>query len=121
MSNSVQNRLKVFVRLCWGTLLLLHLTGCEKVFNLEKPPLDPKSVFDEVWKVMDEKYALFPLKGIDWNSKYQEYALKISDKMTDQELFKVIGDMLQTLQDGHVSLISKFDTSTYSNFYLGFP
>src|SRR5215510_12709572 len=84
--------------------LLFIIPGCEKVFDLNQPATDAKSVFNEAWKVIDQRYALFEVKGVDWEAKYREYETKLSDQMTEQALFKVIDDMLQTLHDGHVSL-----------------
>jgi Peptidase family S41/Tricorn protease C1 domain len=102
-------------------ILLFVLAGCERVLDLKDPTHDPVAVFDDLWKVIDQRYALFPVKTVDWESTYSEYRAKITGNTTDAELFKVLSDMLETLKDGHVTLIAKSDTATYDNFHTLFP
>ncbi len=97
------------------------LTGCKKVLNLKEPGSDNFSVFNEAWTAIDKHYALFEIKGINWNSIYDQYHSQVTNNITDKELFIEIGNMFQTLKDGHVSLITSIDTSTYDGFYTTFP
>ena len=66
---------------------------------------------------MDQRYVFFPIKNINWDSTYLHYKNQVTNGMSNPELFSVIGNMLQTLKDGHVSLSCDFDTSTYEGFY----
>ncbi len=108
-----------FIILCGFYFLIL--TGCEKPLNLKDPGSENLSVFDEAWNAMDKHYALFDIKGIDWNQVYAQYHAQVTNNISGKELFIQIGNMLQTLRDGHVSLISPSDTSTYDGFYTAFP
>lgn len=101
--------------------MLFISTGCERVLDMKEPAKDPVAVFDDLWKTIDEHYALFPVKNVDWKNTYAEYRAQISSGATDGELFTVLSDMLQTLKDGHVTLVSKSSTSTYDNFYKLYP
>lgn len=89
--------------------------------NLKDPGSDPVTVFDDLWKFMDERYAMFSVKGVDWKKTNDQFRSQIRENMSDQELFDVLQSMLATLQDGHVSLVSPFDTAVYIDFYRGFP
>lgn len=77
----------------------------------------PVAVFNELWNMLDQRYALFSVKDIDWKNIYTQYSSTITDNMSERELFTSLGTMLKTLKDGHVALISPFDTSIYDNFY----
>ncbi|MEM1220783.1 MAG: S41 family peptidase, partial [Bacteroidota bacterium] len=104
------------------TLLLLFgsLSACEKAF-IQNPDQNPQAIFQEAWDYVDRYYSYFDFKGIDWDSVYTAYESRISDDMSDEELFDVIAEMLQLLRDGHVSLESFFDDDTYRGWYLDYP
>jgi len=103
------------------TALLLMTTGCEKALNLKDPATHATAVFDELWTVMDKHYSLFPYKGVNWDSTYKQFHVKVRDGMPETELFGVLSDMLSTLKDGHVSLTSPIDTFTYLGFFKPYP
>jgi Peptidase family S41/Tricorn protease C1 domain len=102
-------------------VLLLAFSSCEKALNLKNTKTNPVAVFDDTWNMMDKHYALFSIKGINWSDSYTEYRARVTNDMTDKALFKVISNMLETLKDGHVTLISPSDTSTYESFYKTYP
>ena len=101
--------------------LLLTTTGCEKALNLKDPATNATAVFDELWAVMDKHYSLFPYKGVNWDSTYAQFRVKVRDGMPETELFGVLSDMLSTLKDGHVTLTSPIDTFTYLGFFKPYP
>jgi hypothetical protein len=85
---------------------------------MEKEPADdPVNNFEYLWQTADEKYSFFEYKGIDWNAIYNEYRPQIYSDMKDGELFYVLADMLNRLEDGHVNLTAPFDVSRYSFKY----
>ncbi len=104
-----------------SAILLLISTGCEKSLGLKKPGAGTASVFDEAWGVMDKRYAMFNIKAVDWKATYDAYRPQIDEGTTEIQLFSVMKNMLETLHDGHVTLISPFDTATYENFYKPYP
>ena len=93
--------------------LCFLLTACEKALI---PTLDntPQAVFDEMWRQVDENYIYFDLKQVDWDAQYDKYAPLITADMTEAALFKVCGDMLQELRDGHNVLKNPTSTSVYN-------
>ncbi|MDP6036184.1 MAG: protease, partial [Verrucomicrobiota bacterium] len=60
-----------------------------------------------MWKTFHERYAFFKLRGVDWQKQYKTYRPKVTKNTTDEELFKVLCEMLKPLKDGHVNLKAK--------------
>jgi hypothetical protein len=79
----------------------------------EEPADDPITNFEVMWKTVDEKYAFFEYKGIDWDAVYATYRPQINNGMSSYKLFGVLADMMNELQDGHVNLTAPFDISRY--------
>lgn len=82
---------------------------------------NPSGNFEALWTILDEHYCFFDEKDIDWNEVHDRYARKISDKMTDEELFLVCAEMLDELKDGHVNLSASFNTSYYRKWWSDYP
>ncbi|MBX2876978.1 MAG: S41 family peptidase [Saprospiraceae bacterium] len=89
-----------------ATFFILFLSSaCEKqIFGLEHSN-DPLGNFDALWEEYNQLYGLFRLKGIDWDALRSEYRPRLSDESTDAELYQVLIEMLDHLNDGHVGLI----------------
>ena len=102
--------------------LLLILIGatlisCERAFMVDDEDPHATNVFDYLWNKVDQQYAFFDLKGVDWDSVYEVYRPKVYDDMDSDSLFSVCAAMLNTLRDGHTNLISKFDVSHNDSVY----
>lgn len=91
-------------------LLVLVLEGCAQQDEFES---DQVGNFEALWTIMDEHYAFFDYKQVDWNEVHSRYRALVSNEMTDRELFDVCGDMLEELRDGHTNLIASHDVSRY--------
>lgn len=99
--------------LCLGCLL----TSCEKIFMEEPVSSDPGSTFEYLWNKVDQQYAFFDLKGIDWDSVHRVYQPMLTQGMDDELLFDICAAMLNTLRDGHTNLISNFNISRNDSVY----
>ena len=86
------------------------LGGCAQQDEFEH---DQVGNFEALWTIMDEHYSFFDYKQVDWNEVHQRYRMRVSNKMTDRELFDICGDMLKELRDGHTNLIASHDVSRY--------
>ena len=69
----------------------------------------PKQVFDYFWSVMDQNYAFFDLYNVDWHARKEQYASAISENMGEKELFHVLSDMMEGLEDGHLELRAEIE------------
>ena len=98
-------------------LLSLCFASCERFFMEPDEPNNPVNVFDYLWNKVDQQYAFFDVKGIDWDSVREVYRPKVYDEMSADSLFQVCAAMLNTLRDGHTNLISSFDVSRNDSVY----
>lgn len=100
---------------------LLLLSGCEKALLDEDPENTPRANFESLWQTVKDKYSFFELKNINWDSVKSVYGARISEDMSDEELFAVLDSMLFVLRDGHVNLVSPFNLSRNWQWYLNSP
>ena len=49
---------------------LFLFSGCEKMLLGPEPENSAQGIFDVFWKTIDEKYGLFPVKNVNWDSLY---------------------------------------------------
>lgn len=98
--------------------LSIILAGCA-----EQPdnPEDPFVNFDALADIIDQRYCFFADKDIDWNEVRQLYRSRLTPKSGQLELFNICAEMLDELQDGHVNLSSRFNTSYYRKWWSDYP
>lgn len=99
--------------------MLIFVSGCEQIFFQPSPDPEAVSSFDYLWNRVDEQYAYFDVKAVDWDAVYDEYRPKIYDGMPDDSLFYYMGGMLNVLRDGHVNLFSDYNISRFDISLLG--
>lgn len=86
-----------------------------------KLPNTKKGNFEVLWKIMDEHYCFFAYKDVDWNEVYNRYAVRISENMSNDALFTVLGEMLAEVEDGHVNLSATHDVARYWKWFEDYP
>ena len=99
-------------------ILLFLVSGC---IHEEQFDNSPKGNFEALWKIMDEGYCFFEYKDIDWDAVYRKYEPMITEDMSQDGLFEVLGNMLGELKDGHVNLYSASDMSRYWSWHEDYP
>lgn len=105
--NTAMKNIRTFI-LC---LLALAFASCQRAFSPSDEPDNPVNVFDYLWNKLDQQYAFFDVKNVDWDAVYEEYRPKVYDEMSADSLFDVCATMLNTLNDGHTNLLSSFNIS----------
>ena len=60
--------------------------------------------FETFWHTFKEHYCSFELKEIDWEEMYQAYLAKITEETSDLELYLILEEMIERLEDGHVEM-----------------
>lgn len=77
--------------------------------------------FEALWQLMDQRYCFFDYKkaqlGVDWDEVHTRYAAMVNDKMTNQQLFEVLCNMIGELRDGHVNLSAVYDLGRNWSYY----
>lgn len=100
-------------------LHLIFLPGCEDpVMQFDN---HPRGNFDALWTILDRNYCFFEYKEIDWDAIYLEYSMRITSNIGNDALFKLMGEMLAELKDGHVNLVASHDVTRYWKWQEDFP
>ncbi len=82
-------------------LIILFLSAC----NHRKPSNSMQELnFEVFWQTFEDNYAFFDLKGVDWKETYSKYRPKVTAETSDDELFKILSDMVRPLKDGHIHI-----------------
>jgi C-terminal processing protease CtpA/Prc len=82
---------------------------------------NPKGNFDALWNIIDRNYCFFEYKNINWDAVYKNYSSRITPNMNNEALFKLMGQMLAELKDGHVNLTASHDVTRYWEWHENYP
>lgn len=104
--------------LLFFSILVLLIRCSDADMNFDN---NPRGNFDALWTIMDRNYCFFEYKNIDWDAVYREYSPRVTTDMGNDALFKLMGEMLSELKDGHVNLIASHDITRYWQWYQDFP
>lgn len=83
--------------------LFIGIASCEGLFS-EPPSNDPEAIFENLWATFQQEYAPFEERNVNWEFEYSRFRPLVNSTSSDEELFDVISDLMETLDDGHVSL-----------------
>lgn len=84
---------------------LAALSGCGVILGPDAPR-DHAALFDQFWAEFDRHYAFFELKRVDWAGVRDVYRPQAIAATTDGAFADVLGRMIDTLDDVHVSLFT---------------
>ena len=62
---------------------------------------DRREVFEDVWKMIDEKYYDPSFNGVNWSAVRERYAPLIDKVTTDDEFYTLLKRMVGELRDAH--------------------
>lgn len=68
---------------------------------------DPEHNFDVFWETFHQRYPFFEIRNTDWDEQYRLFRPKVTKDTSDDELFDILCQMIDPLNDGHVELKSK--------------
>lgn len=74
----------------------------------------PEKDFEKFWTTFKCHYAFFKLKGVNWDSTYQKNRPLVTKKTKQKELIDILGQMVEPLKDGHIT-ISKGEEILYKS------
>ncbi|MBD5189855.1 MAG: S41 family peptidase [Bacteroidales bacterium] len=106
-----------YISIIFASLLLL-LSACHDTPDYKDNPFGN---FDALADIVGERYCYFEEKGIDWKAVCAKHRGRITPKTDQLELFKIMSELLDELQDGHVNLSSRFSTSYYRKWWSDYP
>ncbi len=96
------------------------MQGCGEV-SMQFDNHPPRGNFDALWTILDRNYCFFEYKEVDWNDVYREFSPRITSEMNNDALFKLMGEMLAELKDGHVNLVASHDMTRYWQWQENYP
>ncbi len=106
-------------------LILLFLVSCEKIAMKPNPGTDNLSIYNEYWKILDEKYALWdnPQAPVNKDSLHQATLAAVDNTISADSLMHVFGIILNHLKDGHSWVEDAANPHFYVEykFYEGVP
>ncbi len=70
---------------------------------------DPFTVYDALAETFSEHYAFFEARKVNWQAMVAKHRRRVTAKTTDRELFKILSDLLSTIDDAHVGLKGEID------------
>ncbi len=109
-------------RLAMVFLLLPFMTACVDVDELDN---SPEGNFEALWRIIDEHYCFLDYKkqaiGLDWQKVHDQYRVRIDARMTKEQLFEVLAEMLGELRDGHVNLTATHDLARNWSWRDNYP
>ena len=114
-------KFKLDFLLVWLILLFVGVTStsCDSnEFDFEN---NPQGNFDALWTILDKNYCFFEYKNIDWDSVRVSYRPRVTASMNNDALFKLMGEMLSVLRDGHVNLIASHDVTRFWSWKDDYP
>ena len=87
-------------------------------------PSKPEKNFEFFWNTFNEYYPSFEIRKVNWQEQYKKYRPLVTANTTDDELFRILNEMISSLKDGN-AVISKTSevpaTPKYSEIYKRFP
>jgi hypothetical protein len=76
--------------------------------------------FEFLWHTMNDYYAFFELRDVDWQGVYDKYRPQITASTTDDEFFDMMEEIFSEFGDGHLSLDDGKDLSASGDIINGF-
>lgn len=109
------------IQFIFALILGAAISSCEQELITPTQDKAPMEIFEQTWNTIDQKYSFLEYKKIKWDSIGSVYREQVSNTITDDSLFNILGKMLFQLKDGHVNLRSNFNVSRNWEWFLGFP
>ena len=82
-------------------IISIPLQACSFFFG-NTPDLSYSQMFDSLWNDYNETYALFEVRGVNWEEQYKKCRPLVREDMTDKEFLDVLKQLLYPLNDAHV-------------------
>lgn len=106
-------------RLEFGTHYEPHRITLHRQSDLPEPCKQPlpdtvEGNFEAFAASFASHYAFFDTYNVDWPARVKTARARITPDMSDEELFHLFAEMIQPLQDGHLSLDAEIDGEEYS-------
>lgn len=76
--------------------------------------------FEFLWHTMNDYYAFFELRDIDWQGVYEEYRPQVTSTTTKHQFFEMMEEIFSQFGDGHLSLSDGEEYESDGTAFNGF-
>ena len=98
-------------------LLSFSFFSCDKIVLGEDEQNSPENNFELLWSDLDKSYSLFEAKNINWTQLYDEFRPQVNSNTSQAELWDIFSELLEHLDDSHVTLFSENENSFFISGY----
>ena len=95
--------------------VLVSLLACDDFALGPDPATTNAAVFDRLWREFDRHYALFGIKGHDWDEARERFRPSALEADNPRRLATILWSMLEELSDNHVSLSTPFRSFSHDS------
>jgi carboxyl-terminal processing protease len=99
------------------SIIVTLFSACKKLVLGDEPQNNPTVIFESIWTDFDEHYSLFEVRNINWDSLKTVYKSQINNNTNSTQLWNILTNMLENLDDSHTVLFSENDTYHYISGY----
>ncbi len=85
-------------------LVTLFCCGCDNDKILGYQPKTSLEIYDTFWSDMNDHYAVFEQRGVDWSDVNARYRSMIDAETTSDELWAIFSSITTELNDAHTYL-----------------
>jgi carboxyl-terminal processing protease len=97
---------------------IFALTGGIFAFAQNGEPLsvkDQAEVFEDAWKLVNEKYYDPKLNGVDWKSVREKYKPLVGNAKNDAEFYVILKQMMGEMKDAHTRFLTPREAYDFKN------
>lgn len=73
----------------------------------------PVKNFEVFWHAINDLYAFFPERKINWQQQYKKYAPVVNEQLSEEELFEVLSHMMSGFNDSHTTLEAEINGESF--------
>ncbi|WP_162303942.1 S41 family peptidase [Paracnuella aquatica] len=99
------------MKFTFAPFLFLLFFSCSTARHASRR-FDATKDFEAFWQSFQQRYALFDIKGVQWDSAYKQFRPAVTAQTNVSELVEILGKMVAPLRDRHIT-ISKGDEVLY--------
>lgn len=102
----------------------LTLASCEEFDAVREVDKDFVNNYEAFWTMVNEQYCFLGTaynndKNVDWQAIYDKWMPIVKNDVKEEyELFNIMVKSLDVLRDGHIWMISDFNSYSNNEFYL---
>ena len=99
-------------------LVPILILSCTTALIEEDEPNTQSNNFELFWEDFDQHYSLFDVRSTNWNDLKTMYSPQVNDAISDAELWNILSNLIEHLDDSHTVLYDGNGHSYRSGYEL---